>query len=245
MKKWCILGLIIFLVLAAFPVFSQTSEGWIERYCIPRCVVIATIEGLGTGIVVTEDGYIITNKHVVWHGSEISVYTSDLREHGARVVGWSATCDVAVIKMETAEPMWYWDNEKMIVDPRMIFLGEEVYTVGHPFGIGWSITRGIVSQKHKFGTGEVYWQTDASINPGNSGGPLFDENGKLIGLNTMALLPAWVENIALATAVYTWIDEVTAIIEADIERLYIIENIWEYLEEKAASQRWYQGQYYK
>jgi len=239
MKKWIILGLILFVVIAAFPVFSQTSEGWIERYCIPRCVVIVNDGGLGSGVIVSADGYIITNKHVCWGETSVTVYTSDFRPHGARVVGISDTCDVGVLKMEPVGEMLFWDAEKMVADPRMVFLGEPVYALGHPWGIAWSVSHGVISQKHKFGSGEFYWQHDASINPGNSGGPLFDDNGKLIGLNTMGLPPAFVENIALATAVYTWIDEVIAIIEADILRLAVIENIWEYQEEYERFHKYY------
>ena len=245
MKRWFILGLIFLVVFLAYPAISQTSEGWIEEYCIPRCVAIVNYMGVGTGVVATPDGYILTNKHVVLGLEKVIVYTSDFRAHGARVVGYSKTCDVAVIKMIPDREMLYWDAEDMIADPRMVFLGEEVYCVGTPLGIGWSVTRGVISQKHKFESGEYFWQHDASINPGNSGGPLFDENGKLIGLNAMGLPAYAVENIALATVVYAWIDEVTAIIEGDLLRLYPIENIFEWLKEREHLIKWYEPEYFK
>jgi len=143
-------------------------------------------EGIGSGVVVSKDGYILTNNHVVDGADEVKVALQDGREFTAKVIGRDPKTDVAVIKVEgkdmPAVPMA--DSDKVEV-------GDVVLAVGNPFGIGQTVTTGIVSATGRGGAVgldyEDFIQTDAAINPGNSGGALVDAEGRLIGINTAIL----------------------------------------------------------
>ncbi len=140
-------------------------------------------EAQGTGIVVRENGYIVTNNHVVDGAEEIRVRLDDGREYAARVSGADAESDLAVLKIEAdaLDPVELGDSEHLEV-------GEWVIAVGSPFGLEHTVTAGIVSGKGRSGMGlatyEDFIQTDAAINPGNSGGPLVDLHGRVVGVNT-------------------------------------------------------------
>jgi serine protease Do len=139
--------------------------------------------GLGSGVIVTKDGYIITNNHVVDGADEVKVTLQDGREFTAKVIGRDPKSDVAVIKIDAKDlptvPMA--DSDKVQV-------GDIVLAVGNPFGVGQTVTTGIVSATGRGNLGiedyEDFIQTDAAINPGNSGGALVDVEGRLIGINT-------------------------------------------------------------
>jgi serine protease Do len=141
--------------------------------------------GLGSGVVVTKDGYILTNNHVVDNADEIKVGLNDGRELPAKVVGSDSKTDVAVLKIEASDltPLSLADSDKIQV-------GDLVLAIGNPFGIGQTVTMGIVSATGR-STPELelayqdFIQTDAAINPGNSGGALVDAEGRLIGINTL------------------------------------------------------------
>jgi serine protease Do len=141
---------------------------------------------LGSGVIVTSDGTILTNNHVVDGASDIQVYLSDNRQFAAKLVGTDPKTDVAVIKINaTGLPtLPIGDSSKMQV-------GDLVMAIGDPFGIGKTATAGIVSATGRGGLGienyEDFIQTDASINPGNSGGALINLHGSLIGINTAIL----------------------------------------------------------
>jgi serine protease Do len=143
-------------------------------------------QGLGSGVIIGTNGYIITNNHVVDGATDIKVYLKDKREFQGHVVGTDAKSDIAVLKIDAnnlpAIPMG--DSSKVQV-------GDLVFAVGDPFGVGQTVTMGIVSAKGRAGLGiedyEDFIQTDASINPGNSGGALIDSRGELIGINTAIL----------------------------------------------------------
>ena len=143
-------------------------------------------QGIGSGVVVSKDGYILTNNHVVDGAEDIKVSMQDGREFAAKVVGRDPKSDVAVIKIEAkdlpAVPMA--DSDKVEV-------GDVVLAIGNPFGIGQTVTTGIVSATGRAGAVgldyEDFIQTDAAINPGNSGGALVDAEGRLIGINTAIL----------------------------------------------------------
>jgi serine protease Do len=142
-------------------------------------------EGVGSGVIATKDGYILTNNHVVDGADQVKVALQDGREFKAKVIGRDPKSDVAVIKIDAkdlpAVPMA--DSEKVEV-------GDVVLAVGNPFGIGQTVTTGIVSAKGRGNMGldyEDFIQTDAAINPGNSGGALVDADGRLIGINTAIL----------------------------------------------------------
>jgi serine protease Do len=139
--------------------------------------------GLGSGVIVTKDGYILTNNHVVENAEEVKVSLQDAREFTAKVIGRDPKSDIAVIKIDEKDlptvPMA--DSDKVQV-------GDLVLAIGNPFGVGQTVTTGIVSATGRGNLGiedyEDFIQTDAAINPGNSGGALVDVEGRLIGINT-------------------------------------------------------------
>ena len=138
---------------------------------------------LGSGVIISADGYIVTNNHVVDGGTDIRVSLSDKREYSARVVGTDGKTDLAVLKIDqTGLPaLTFADSSKVQV-------GDVVLAVGNPFGVGQAVSMGIVSATGRGGLGiedyEDFIQTDAAINPGNSGGALVNAEGRLIGINT-------------------------------------------------------------
>jgi serine protease Do len=145
-------------------------------------------QGMGSGVVVSSDGYVITNNHVVSDAKEIKVTLYDKREFDAEVIGTDPKSDVAVIRLKGApndlHPIEIGDSSR-------IRLGDVVLAIGNPFGVGQSVTMGIVSAKGRADLDIVdygdFIQTDAAINPGNSGGALVNMEGKLIGINTAIL----------------------------------------------------------
>ncbi len=142
-------------------------------------------EGLGSGVIVSADGYILTNNHVVQGADKIKVALNDGRELTAKVVGTDPQSDLAVIKVDAKNlpAITFADSEKVEV-------GDRVLAVGNPFGIGQTVTSGMVSGLGRATMGldyEDFIQTDAAINPGNSGGALVDGEGRLVGINTAIL----------------------------------------------------------
>ena len=139
--------------------------------------------GLGSGVIVSQDGYILTNNHVVEGADEIEVTLADSRQAKARVIGTDPDTDLAVLKIDLDKlPVVVLANS----DQAMV--GDTVLAIGNPFGVGQTVTSGIVSAlgRNQLGinTFENFIQTDAAINPGNSGGALVDINGHLLGINT-------------------------------------------------------------
>jgi serine protease Do len=147
-------------------------------------------QGVGSGVIVSPDGIIVTNNHVVSEAQEIKVTLYDKREFDAEVVGTDPKSDVAVIRVKAAP-----NDLKAIAlgDSSRIRLGDVVLAIGNPFGVGQTVTMGIVSAKGRADVGiiaggyEDFIQTDAAINPGNSGGALVNMEGQLIGINTAIL----------------------------------------------------------
>ncbi|MEI7730155.1 MAG: DegQ family serine endoprotease [Verrucomicrobiota bacterium] len=146
-----------------------------------------TQRSLGSGVIVTEDGYILTNNHVVDGADEIRVMLEkDRREYTAKVVGRDPKTDLAVLRIEAKGLSYatFGNSDNLEV-------GDIVLAIGNPFGIGQTVTSGIISAMGRGGMGieeyEDFIQTDASINPGNSGGALIDAEGRLIGINTAIL----------------------------------------------------------
>ena len=142
-------------------------------------------EGLGSGVIISPDGYILTNNHVVEGADELKVGLSDDREFIAKVIGTDPKTDIAVIKIESENlpVMTLADSDKLRV-------GDVVFAVGNPLGVGQTVTSGIVSAKGRNQLGlleggyESFIQTDAAINMGNSGGALVDAKGRLVGINS-------------------------------------------------------------
>ena len=139
--------------------------------------------GLGSGVIVSPDGYILTNNHLVEGADEIDVTLSDSRRARARVVGTDPETDLAILKVELDKlPVIVLGNSDELA------VGDIVLAIGNPFGVGQTVTSGIVSALGRsqlgINTFENFIQTDAAINPGNSGGALVDVNGNLLGINT-------------------------------------------------------------
>ena len=140
---------------------------------------------LGSGVIISKDGYIVTNNHVIENADEITVTIGDdTTEFNGKLIGRDADSDMAVIKIETERKL----TPIKIGDSNTLKVGDLIFAIGNPFGIGSTVTQGIISalNKNKVGINryENYIQTDASINPGNSGGALVDSRGALIGINT-------------------------------------------------------------
>ena len=139
--------------------------------------------GLGSGVIVSPSGYILTNNHVVEGADEIEVFLNDGRMAAAKVIGTDPDSDLAVLKIDL-------DKLPTIVlgNSDSLQVGDQVLAIGNPFGVGQTVTSGIVSAlgRNQLGinTFENFIQTDAAINPGNSGGALVDTNGNLLGINT-------------------------------------------------------------
>ncbi|MBY0506550.1 MAG: Do family serine endopeptidase [Bryobacteraceae bacterium] len=148
-----------------------------------------SIGGEGSGVVVSADGYLLTNHHVVDQAEKITIELAGDRVLPARLVAADPATDLAVLKIEAANltPIAFGDSARLRV-------GESVFAIGNPFGVGTTVTSGIVSAigapRHPSDTGEDYIQTDAAINPGNSGGPLLNSAGQLIGINTAIISPS-------------------------------------------------------
>ena len=137
---------------------------------------------MGSGFIVSSDGYILTNAHVVDRAGEIVVSLADKREFGARLVGADKRTDVAVIKIEAKDL-----PTVRLGDPSQLKVGEWVAAIGSPFGFEQTVTAGIVSAKGRSLPEETlvpFIQTDVAINPGNSGGPLFNLKGEVVGINS-------------------------------------------------------------
>jgi serine protease Do len=140
------------------------------------------IRGEGSGFIVSPDGYILTNAHVVENADEVTVKTTDRREYTAKVVGVDEQTDVAVLKIDAKNL-----PTVQIGDPDKLRPGEWVVAIGSPFGFENSVTAGIVSATSRAMPGGNYTpfiQTDVAVNPGNSGGPLFNMNGEVVGINS-------------------------------------------------------------
>ena len=146
-----------------------------------------TQRGLGSGVIISADGLVVTNNHVVKSADEIKVVLNDKREFMAKVVGTDPKSDLAVLKLKGARGL----RPAVLGDSDALRLGDGVLAIGNPFGVGQTVTMGIVSAKGRANMGivdyEDFIQTDAAINPGNSGGALVNMSGELVGINTAIL----------------------------------------------------------
>ena len=167
------------------PFFRQFFGDRLDRPGRQRNLNLPPQHGAGSGVIVTKDGYILTNNHVVDNADELKVALNDGREFTARVIGKDPKSDVAVIKIDAKDLPFL-----TLADSDQIEVGDRVLAVGNPFGVGQTVTSGIVSAMGRATLGldyEDFIQTDAAINPGNSGGALVDVEGRLIGINTAIL----------------------------------------------------------
>ena len=168
--------------------FDEMFEEFFKNHGIPHPRA-RQAQSLGSGFVIDSSGIVITNNHVVGDANDIVVIFTDGRKLKAKVLGKDSKVDVAVLKVESDKPLKtvkFGDSDKMRV-------GDGVMAVGNPFGLGETVTAGIISARNRnidSGPYDDFLQTDASINKGNSGGPLFNMQGEVIGINTAILSPS-------------------------------------------------------
>lgn len=192
-------------LLLSFEAFSQTSFAPIVKEVLPTVVNIssaiqaqsstADVEdslvfdttghtALGSGFIADEDGYILTNRHVIEKSTEIKVKTFDGEEYIATLVGEDEVTDIALLKIEPEQPL----SPAVLADSDTLEVGDWVLIVGNPFGLENTVSAGIISAKSR-NIDETpfddYIQTDAPINEGNSGGAMFNTKGQVVGLNTL------------------------------------------------------------
>ncbi|MGG5888470.1 Do family serine endopeptidase [Falsiroseomonas sp. HC035] len=177
--------------------------------------------GQGSGFIIDAAGYIVTNNHVVGEAGTVQVELADGREFSARVVGRDQQTDLAVLKVEAGGPLptlEWGDSDQLRV-------GDWVVAMGNPFGLGGSVTAGIVSARgRQIGAGpyDDFIQTDAPINPGNSGGPLFNGNGEVVGINTAIYAPGG-GNVGIGFAVPS---RMARNVIADLQRDGVVDRGW-------------------
>jgi Do/DeqQ family serine protease len=162
---------------------SRSNDPWFQFFFGDRGQLPEAQVGLGSGVIVSPDGYLLTNNHVIDGATDIEVMLSDARKARAKVIGTDPDSDVAVLKIDVDRlPVITFGNIEALQ------VGDVVLAIGNPFGVGQTVTSGIVSAlgRNQLGinTFENFIQTDAAINPGNSGGALVDASGNLVGINT-------------------------------------------------------------
>lgn len=159
---------------------SQDFSAIIEDV-VPAVVGVSTSQSLGSGAIITSDGFIITNYHVIDKDRDnVQVFTFEDNVYNAILIGFNQPLDVAVLKINK-DSLDYLD----FADTSDIKVGDKVIAVGNPYGLSFSVTEGIISAVNREGANgyEVYAQTDVPINPGNSGGPLINLDSKVVGIN--------------------------------------------------------------
>jgi len=161
---------------------SADFSGIIED-TVKAVVTIRTDVSQGTGFIITEDGYVVTNAHVMEGARAASIITYDGETHQVEKIGANEEMDIILLKIEgTYESLTLADSDDVQV-------GEKVIAIGNPLGLQFSVSEGIVSAIHREGPNglNAYIQTDAALNPGNSGGPLINKQGKVIGINNFKI----------------------------------------------------------
>lgn len=163
---------------------SNSSEFSIEDFIFGRTNRRPQI-GSGSGVIISSDGYIITNHHVIETAEDIQVTTNDNQSYNAKIIGSDEQNDIALLKIDTSDELPY----AVFGDSDSTQIGEWVLAVGNPFNLTSTVTAGIISAKSRSldptgRTTQSYIQTDAAVNPGNSGGALINNKGELIGINT-------------------------------------------------------------
>ena len=161
---------------------SADFSGIVEQ-AIKSVVTVKTDVGQGTGFIIHEQGYVVTNAHVLSGGTRLLVQNHEQDNFETQFIGYDSDFDVALLKISG-------DFERLeLDDSNNVQTGEKVIAIGNPLGLQFSVSEGIVSGVHRLGLNnmEVYIQTDAALNPGNSGGPLINKNGKVIGINNFKI----------------------------------------------------------
>jgi S1-C subfamily serine protease len=205
--------------MTALQAFSTDVAELVAR-AAPAVVGVEHRRGQGSGVVLAQDGYLLTNAHVARGGGALRVRLSGSRVVRGEVVGADERTDLAVLRVEAR------DLEVLALSERRLSVGEMVLAIGNPLGFERSVTLGVVSALHRNlptpqgGMLEGLVQTDASINPGNSGGPLLDARGEVVGVTT-AMLP-WARGIGFAIPAHTasWVASVL-IREGEVRRPFL------------------------
>lgn len=143
-------------------------------------VIVQTDKGIGSGAIITRDGYIVTNHHVIEDATTGSVRTSDGVAHQVRIVGVDKIRDIAVLHIEGTYQAFTWADSSAVV------VGQRVAAIGSPAGLSFSVNEGIISATRTIQSTN-YIQTDVALNPGNSGGPLINKEGQIVGINNFKL----------------------------------------------------------
>ena len=164
--------------------FSEIIEETIKGV-----ISIKTDKSIGTGFIISEDGYAITNYHVISDGIYIQGHTYDEKEHEATLIGYDQLSDIALIKIEANWLEGERFNALEFDNSDNVQIGEQVIAIGNPLGLSFTVTEGIVSSVDRQGPNGLadYIQTDVTLNPGNSGGPLINRAGKVIGVNNFKI----------------------------------------------------------
>ncbi len=159
---------------------------------VDSVVSVMTDAGQGTGFIISEDGYVVTNAHVLVEAKYANAITADKEKKSMTLIGYDAELDLALLKIDGSfKPLEFEATDN-------VRIGEKVIAIGNPLGLAFSVSEGIVSAKNRVGSNDLsaYIQTDAALNPGNSGGPLIDAEGKVVGINNFKLSGG--ENIGFA-----------------------------------------------
>lgn len=150
---------------------------------IKGVVTIRTDAGQGTGFIIDDEGYVVTNAHVLSGATRVQAITYEQETLSAELIGYSPLFDIALLKIPG-------EHERLrLANSNKVQIGEKVIAIGNPLGLQFSVSEGIVSGTHRQGPNglDVYIQTDAALNPGNSGGPLINKDGKVIGINNFKI----------------------------------------------------------
>jgi S1-C subfamily serine protease len=181
--KTCLMILALCLALIPMPTEAAVDFTFLFDNTAPTVVIVKTGRSLGSGFVISSDGYILTNKHVVGDVQVgINVGFKNGKEFTGKLFYQDQKIDFAILKVDVTNlPVARLGN------PDQLKSGEEVYAIGAPFGLEYTLNRGIISSINRDVEGSKYIQSDVLLNEGNSGGPLFNLKGEVVGINTMIL----------------------------------------------------------
>tara|TARA_B100001093_G_scaffold437384_1_gene436268 strand:- start:815 stop:1810 length:996 start_codon:yes stop_codon:yes gene_type:complete len=166
-------------------VSEKNSYNYIYEAVKDSVVTIQTDKGRGSGVIVTSDGHVVTNEHVIRQAQIVNIITTDNKIYPAKIIGVDSITDIALLRSS------YEGKSITFSDSTLVKIGDVVLAIGNPFGVGQTLTQGIISRTNSGHITEnpldEFLQSDAAINPGNSGGAMVNTDGNLVGINTMNL----------------------------------------------------------
>lgn len=177
---------------------SSADFSGIVQEAVKSVVTVRTDIGQGTGFIIDENGYVVTNVHVLEGGSKVYVLNYQREKINAGLVGYNEKFDLALLKLISDSDSENNYDYLELGDSGKVEVGQKVVAIGNPLGLEFSVSEGIISAVHREGINEIpaYIQTDAALNPGNSGGPLLDNQGEVIGINNFKVKGS--ENLGFA-----------------------------------------------